>query len=123
MRSRPLKAAGHFVAFRNLLLDRKVQIRERSSHAAKNVLQTLQPRTLTGKWNLLDYVLPHKPRSRVYIALRDHFFREAPNYRSIFQCAQSACLQDIAILSAKLERRAPETFAIEEYKADRISKV
>src|SRR5579862_3707949 len=95
MRSHPLKAASHFVALRNLFLDCKVQIRERRSHAAKNILQTIQPRTLTGKWNLLDDVLPNKPCSRVDIALCDHFLYKPPDHRGIILCAQSALLKGV----------------------------
>ncbi len=99
MRSRPLKAASYFVAFRNLLRDRKVQIRERRSHTAKNVLQTFQSRALTGKWNLLNYVIPYKLRSRIYIAPRDNLFRKAPDYDGVFLCAQSVSSTMRPILS------------------------
>jgi hypothetical protein len=49
MSASPFKSAGDLIAFGNLLFDGKIQIREASSHGAKNILQTVQSGALTGK--------------------------------------------------------------------------
>jgi hypothetical protein len=60
---------------------------------AKNALQTLQSEALTGEWDLLHNVLPHKPIGRVHVALVDHFLNEASNHCGSFLGAQLASLQ------------------------------
>lgn len=75
----PLETAGHLIAFANLLVDDKVQIRKRCSHGTKDFFQAFKPGPLPRERRLLDDVFADKLCRCVGLSLVDHFFNEATN--------------------------------------------
>jgi hypothetical protein len=64
MSAGPFEAAGDFVVFRDLFLDREDNIGKTGAHGAKDVFQAVESWTLPRQWNLLDHVFPDILRCR-----------------------------------------------------------
>jgi len=82
----PFKATGYFIVFRDLLLNRKDNVRKTGTQGSKDIFQTIKSGSLAGKWNLLNHVFPDIVRCCFDVSICDHFVRKVADDRGIILC-------------------------------------